>query len=60
MKAKIEPQGIIEAYENGQSLNAIARAFGTYPTTVRRILERNDIELRHDAMTKGSHTVLND
>ena len=46
MKAKIEPQGIIEAYENGQSLNAIARAFGTYPTTVRRILERNDIELR--------------
>lgn len=60
MKAKIEPQGIIEAYENGQSLNAIARAFGTYPTTVRRILERNDIELRHDAMVKGSHTVLND
>ena len=37
MKAKIEPQGIIKAYENGQSLNAIARAFGTYPTTVRRI-----------------------
>ena len=60
MKAKIEPQGIIEAYENGQSLNAIARAFGTYPTTVRRILERNDIKLRHDAMVKGSHTVLND
>ena len=60
MKAKIEPQGIIEAYENGQSLNAIARAFGTYPTTVRRILERNNIELRHDVMVKGSHTVLND
>jgi hypothetical protein len=60
MKAKIEPQGIIEAYENGQSLNAIARAFGTYPTTVRRILERNDIELRHDIDEKGSHNKLKD
>lgn len=60
MKAKIEPQGIIKAYENGQSLNAIARAFGTYPTTVRRILERNDIELRHDIDEKGSHNKLKD
>lgn len=60
MKAKIEPQGIIEAYENGQSLNAIARTFGTYPTTVRRILERNDIELRHDIDEKGSHNKLKD
>lgn len=60
MKAMIEPQGIIEAYENGQSLNAIARAFGTYPTTVKRILERNDIDLRHDVDTKGSHSKLND
>lgn len=60
MKAKIEPQGIIEAYQNGESLNSIARAFGTYPTTVRRILERNEIELRHDTMEKGSHSLLND
>ena len=60
MKAKIEPRGIIEAYENGQSLNSIARAFGTYPTTIKRILERNDIELRHDIDRKGSHNKLND
>lgn len=60
MSLKIEPRGIIEAYERGESLNGIARAFGTYPTTVRRILERNNIELRHDVMLKGSHTVLND
>lgn len=60
MKAKIEPQGIIIAYQNGESLNSIARAFGTYPTTVRRILERNGVELRHDVIEKGSHSILND
>lgn len=51
---KIDNQTIIDAYKNGQSLNAIARAFGTYATTVRRILEKNNIELRHDAVTKGA------
>lgn len=51
---KIDNQAIIDAYKNGQSLNAIARAFGTYATTVRRILEKNNIELRHDAVTKGA------
>lgn len=47
MSTKIEPKEIIRAYQEGQSLNSIARAFGTYPTTVKRILLRNDIELRH-------------
>lgn len=51
---KIDNQTIIDAYKNGQSLNAIARAFGTYATTVRRILEKNNIELRHNAVTKGA------
>ena len=51
---KIDNQAIIDAYKNGQSLNAIARAFGTYATTVKRVLEKNDIELRHDAVTKGA------
>ena len=51
---KIDNQAIIDAYKNGQSLNAIARAFGTYATTVRRVLEKNNIELRHDAVTKGA------
>ena len=50
---KIDNQAIIDAYKNGQSLNAIARAFGTYATTVKRVLEKNNIELRHDAVTKG-------
>ena len=51
---KIDNQTIIDAYKNGQSLNAIARAFGTYATTVKRVLEKNNIELRHDAVTKGA------
>lgn len=54
MKAKIEPQGVIEAYQNGESLSSIANAFGTYPTTIKRILEKNNIELRHDVSKKGN------
>ena len=51
---KIDNQAIIDAYKNGQSLNSIARVFGTYATTVKRVLEKNNIELRHDAVTKGA------
>ena len=50
---KIETSAIIEAYEKGQSINSIAKAFGTYPTSIRRILERNNVELRHDSRKKG-------
>lgn len=50
---KIETSAIIEAYEKGQSINSIARAFSTYPTSVRRILERNNVKLRHDSRKKG-------
>ena len=56
---KIDNQAIIDAYKNGQSLNALARAFGTYATTVKRVLEKNDVELRHDAVTKGAIIVQN-
>lgn len=50
---KIEISAMIEAYEKGQSINSIARVFGTYPTSVRRILERNGVKLRHDSRKKG-------
>lgn len=56
---KIETSAIIEAYKKGQSINSIANTFGTYPTSVRRILERNDIELRHDSRKKGELYVQN-
>lgn len=52
MSTKIEPKEIIRAYQDGQSLHSIARAFGTYPTTVKRILIRNNIELRSTS-TRG-------
>ena len=51
---KIDNQAVIDAYNNGESMNAIARAFGTYPTTIKRVLEKNNVELRHDAATKGT------
>ena len=51
---KIDNQAVIEAYNNGESLNSIARAFGTYATSVKRILEKNGVELRHDAFKEGS------
>lgn len=54
---KIEPMAIVEAYNNGESLNAIARAYGTYPITVRRLLLKNGIELRHDNKEKGKYYV---
>jgi len=60
MSIEIEPQKIIEAYQSGQSLNSLARAFHTYPTTITRILTKNNIELRHDGTKKGVHSVLND
>lgn len=56
---KIETSAIIEAYKKGQSINSIANTFGTYPTSVRRILERNDIKLRHDSRKKGELYVQN-
>jgi hypothetical protein len=54
---KIDYEAIIRAYNEGESLNSIADAFGTYPTTVKRILEKQGVELRHDARHKGSYCV---
>ena len=47
-------QEIIDEYNNGLSMNEIARNHNTYPTSIRRILEQNEVELRHDAVRKGS------
>ena len=51
---KVDYEAIIEAYKNGESMNSIARAFGTYAATVKRILEKHGVELRHDHKTEGS------
>ena len=51
---KVDYEAIIEAYNNGESMNSIARALGTYATSVKRILEKHDVELRHDDKKEGS------
>lgn len=53
MKKPLDSVPIIDAYQKGMSLFAIAKEFNSYPTTIRRILERNGIELRHDGVKKG-------
>ena len=50
---KIDYATIIEAYNNGESMNSIARRFGTYTTTIKRILEKNNVKLRHDTRGEG-------
>lgn len=50
---KIDHKAVIEAYNNGESMNSIAHSFGTYATTIKRILIKNNIELRHDTKNKG-------
>ena len=54
---KVDTKAIIDAYNKGESMNAIAKAFGTYPITVKRLLEKNEIELRHDVRQKGTLVV---
>ena len=53
-KLKLNNEAIIEAYNNSESMNSIAKRFNTYPTTIKRILERNKVELRHDTIKTGS------
>lgn len=45
---------MVEAYNDGQSLGVIAKNFHTYPTSVKRILEREGVELRHDVKRIGT------
>lgn len=50
---KIDYEAVVKAYNDGQSLNSIARAFGTYPTSIKRVLERQNVSLRHDIKREG-------
>ncbi len=59
MKMEIDSNILIEEYNNGKSINSIAKKFGIYPTTVTRVLEKNNIELRHDVIRKGILAVKN-
>lgn len=50
---ELNERNIIDLYNNGKSMNSIARTFGTYTTTIKRILEKNNVELRHDTRVEG-------
>lgn len=51
---RLNSDKIIELYNNGQSMTTIARELHTYATSVKRVLERHGIELRHDAKRAGT------
>lgn len=57
MKVEVDIEKMIRYYSENKSINEIARIFGTYPTTIRRLLEKNDVELRHD---KKGFTLIKD
>lgn len=47
MNQKLNKDAIIEAYSNGESMSSIAKRFGTYTTSVKRVLTRGHVEIRH-------------
>ena len=50
---RLDHKAIVEAYINGESMNSIARRLNTYAGSVKRALESEGIELRHDTRPKG-------
>lgn len=54
---KLDSEKFIKAYNDGKSLTAIAKEFHTYATSVKRVLEREGIELRHDTKKAGEFYV---
>lgn len=51
---ELKKNEIIQAYKGGESLNSIAKRFHTYATSIKRILNRNNVELRHDVKREGT------
>ena len=53
----INVEKLIKDYQDGVSMNKLACAYSTYPTTIKRILEKNNIKLRHDSRKSGEFYV---
>lgn len=49
----MEEKDVITLYKNGESMNSIAKKYGVYATTIKRILEKHDVALRHDEKKEG-------
>ena len=54
---KIYENTIITEYNSGLSMSKIAKNHNTYTTTIKRILKRNNVKLRNEAIKKGSTIV---
>ena len=54
---KLDSKPLIKAYNEGKSLTTIAKEFHTYPTSIKRILEKEGVKLRHDAKKAGEFYV---
>lgn len=50
---------VIDAYNKGESMTSIAKRFRTYTTSIKRILEKHGVELRHDEKKEGQLYVKN-
>ena len=57
MGEKLNTDLIIDAYKKGESLTSISKRFETYATSIRRLLIKNGVELRHDSKEKGKYYV---
>lgn len=54
---KLNSEKLIKAYNEGKPLSTIAKEFHTYPTSVKRVLEKEGVELRHDVKKAGEFYV---
>lgn len=50
---KLNEEIIINDYNKGKSLTSIAKNLHSYPTSIKRVLERNGVTLRHDVRKAG-------
>lgn len=50
---RLDSDAIIDAYINGESLETIAQKYHSYPTSIKRVLTRNNIPVRNNGRKKG-------
>lgn len=53
----IDHKAVVDAYESGESMVSIARMFGTYTTSISRILSQEHITTRNNTREKGKYYV---
>ena len=51
---EINAEDVINEYNSGKSMGIIAKKYNTHTTTIKRILEKNNVKIRADIKKKGS------